>query len=70
MEPKGIGATTLGSYVSISIATGFAGGSIAPGVGNLIGAVDGLIAGIGFYYFTELAEYDGLSLKELVDSLM
>ena len=59
----GVGTGFLATIAS-SAAVGAVSGSVAPGVGNLIGAGVGLLVGVGTYLVTEVIEIKGQSIVD------
>ena len=59
-------AVSVSSIYAAGKAGAWAGGligSFVPGVGNVVGAVVGFVAGVGLYYVTDVLEIGGKSIR-------
>ena len=65
----GIGAagSTLATVLATSMLSGTAIGTAVPGLGNVIGAIGGVLVGLGYYGVTEVMKINGKSVTEWVD---
>ena len=67
----GVGISSAGASLATILATsalsGTAIGTAVPGLGNVIGAVGGILVGLGYYALTEVVKINGKSVTEWLD---